>query len=48
MDGMWVKARVVLVIETVSIVAQGSNIRAIDRASQFPSNRNALASFRRP
>jgi hypothetical protein len=48
MDGMWVKARVVLVIETVSIVAQGSNIRAIDRASQFHSNRNALARFRRP
>jgi len=48
MDGMWVKARVVLVIETVSIVAQGSNIRAIDRASKFHRNRNALARFRRP
>jgi hypothetical protein len=45
---MWVKARGVLVIETVSIVAQGSNIRAIDRAPHFPSNRNALALFRRP
>jgi len=42
------KARVVLVIETVSIVAQGSNIRAIDRVSKFRSNRNALAPFRRP
>jgi hypothetical protein len=48
MDGMWVKARVVLVIETVSIGAQGSNIRAINRASKFPSNRKALAPFRRP
>jgi len=48
MDGMWVKARVVLVIETVSIVAPGSNIRAIDRASKFTSNRNAFAPFRPP
>jgi hypothetical protein len=28
-DGMWVKARVVLVVETVSIGVEGSNIRAI-------------------
>jgi hypothetical protein len=28
-DGMWVKARVVLVVETVSIGVAGSNIRAI-------------------
>jgi len=48
MDGMWVKARVVLVIETVSIVAQGSNIRAIDRVSKFTSDRNVLVPFRRP
>jgi len=48
MDGMWVKARVVLVIETASIVAQESNIRAIDRASKFHSNRNALSPFRHP
>jgi hypothetical protein len=43
-----VKASAVLVIETVSIVAKDSNIRAIDRAPHFPSNRNALARFRRP
>jgi hypothetical protein len=45
---MWVKARAVLVIETVSIVAKGSKIRAIDRAPHFPSNRKALAPFRSP
>ena len=36
-DGMWVKARVVLVIETVSIGVEGSNIRAIrSRARTSP------------
>jgi hypothetical protein len=40
---MWVKARDVLVIETVSIAVQGSNIRATDRAPNFLSNRRALA-----
>jgi hypothetical protein len=42
-DRMWVKARAVLVIETVSIAVQGSNIRATDRAPNFLSNRRALA-----
>jgi hypothetical protein len=45
---MWVKARDGLVIETVSVAVQGSNIRASDREPHFPSNRKVLAPFRRP
>jgi len=43
---MWMKARVVLVIETISIAGLGSNIRAIGLGATFASNRNVLAPFR--
>jgi hypothetical protein len=42
---MWMKARIVLVIETISVAAQGSNIRATGGFVAFSSNYNALASL---
>jgi hypothetical protein len=42
-----VKARVVLVIETVSIARKSAITVPSDRSPQFASNRKALARFRR-